>query len=107
MKECEDVLEDCMLPNVEEERSNVFVVKINMQITNEDMIILENMNKTEVGNITELHDLVYAEAVVVMEMLGVKDRKSTGMEPWWKRRMEAQVKQLNLKQLKTFGILIP
>ena len=28
-------------------------------------------------------------------MLGVKNRKSTGMEPWWKRRMEAQVKQLN------------
>ena len=28
-------------------------------------------------------------------MLGVQNRKSTGMEPWWKRRMEAQVKQLN------------
>ena len=28
-------------------------------------------------------------------MLGVKNRKGTGMEPWWKRRMEAQVKQLN------------
>ena len=23
------------------------------------------------------------------------NRKDTGMEPWWKRRMEAQVKQLN------------
>ena len=32
---------------------------------------------------------------MVTEMLGVKNRKSTGMEPWWKRRMEAQVKQLN------------
>ena len=29
-------------------------------------------------------------------MLGVKNRKSTGMEPWWKRRMEAQMKQLNI-----------
>ena len=28
-------------------------------------------------------------------MLGVKNRKSTGMKPWWKRRMEAQIKQLN------------
>ena len=53
------------------------------------------MNKIEVGNITKLNDLVYAGAVVVTEMLGVKNRKSKGIEPWWKRRMEAQVKQLN------------
>ena len=57
--------------------------------------INEVMNKIEVGNITEVNDLVYAGAVVVTEMLEVKNRKSTGMEPWWKRRMEAQVKQLN------------
>ena len=125
-----------MVPNVEEERSNVFVIKMNTQITNEDMTILEKMrnvlsketrerlpplrgiekhrlleatrkvdevmNKTEVGNITELNDLVYAGAVVVTEMLEVNNRKGTRMEPWWKRRMEAQV-----KQLKTLGILIP
>ena len=129
MKECEVALEDCMVPNVEEERNNVFVIKMNMQITNEDMTILEKMhnvlsketrerlpplrgiekhrlleatikvdevmNKTEVGNITELNDLVYAGAVVVTEMLGVKNKKSTGMEPWWKRRMESQAKQLS------------
>ena len=41
----------------------------------------EVMNKIEVGNITELNDLVYAGAVVVIEMLGVKNRKDTGMEP--------------------------
>ena len=41
------------------------------------------MNKIEVGNITELNDLVYAETAVVIEMLGVKNRKSTGIEPWW------------------------
>ena len=129
MKECEVALEDCIVPNVEEERSNVFVIKINMQITNEDMTILEKMrnvlsketrerllplrgiekhrlleatrkvdevmHKIEVANITELNDLVYAGAVVVTEMLQIKSRKSTVMEPWWKRRMEAQVKQLN------------
>ena len=55
----------------------------------------EVMNNTEVGNITELNDLVYAGAVVATEMLGVKNRKNTEMEPWWKRRMETQVKQLN------------
>ena len=43
MKECEVALEDCMAPNVEEERSNVFVVKMNMQIMIEDMTILEKM----------------------------------------------------------------
>ena len=137
MKECEVALEDCMVPNVEEERSNVFVITMNMQMTNEDMTILEKMrnvlsketrerlsplrgiekhrlleatrkvdevmNKIEVGNITELNDLVYAGAVVVTEMLGVKNRKGTAeMEPWGKRRMEAQV-----KQTKTLDILIP
>ena len=35
----------------------------------------EVMNKIEVGNITELNDLAYADAVVVTEMLGVKNRK--------------------------------
>ena len=104
-----------MVPNVEEERSNVFVIKMNMQITNEEMTILEKMcnvllketrerlpplrgieehklleatrkvvevmNKIEVGNITELNDSVYAGTVVVTEMLGVKNRKITGMEP--------------------------
>ena len=44
IKEYEVVLEDCMVPNVEEERSNVLVIKINMQIPNEDMTILEKMH---------------------------------------------------------------
>ena len=44
MKECEVALGDCMVPNDEEERSNVFVIKVNMQITNEDMKILEKMH---------------------------------------------------------------
>ena len=43
MKECNVALEDCMVPNVEEERSSVFVIKMNMKITNEDMSILEKM----------------------------------------------------------------
>ena len=123
MKECEVVLEDCMVSNVEEERSNFLVMKMNMQTfyqkmrnglsneTRERLPLLwgiekhrlleatrkvdEVMNKIEVGNITELNDLVYAGAVVITEILGVKNRKSIGMEPLLKRRMEAQVKQLN------------
>ena len=54
----------------------------------------EVMNKIGIENITELNDLVYAGAVVVTEMLGVESRERTGMEPWWKGRMEAQVKTI-------------
>ena len=63
------------------------------------------MNRIEVGNVTELNDLVYAGAVVVTEMLGLKNRKSTRMEPWWKRRMETQVKQFN-KDFRDINTLI-
>ena len=53
------------------------------------------MNKIELRNITELNDLVYAGAAAVTEMLGLKNRKSTGMDLWWRRIIETQVKQLN------------
>ena len=59
------------------------------------------MNKIEVGNITKQNDLVNAGALVVTEILGIKNRKDTQMG--WKRRMEAPVKQLK----KTLGILMP
>ena len=38
------------------------------------------MNKTEVGNITELNDLVYVGIAVVNGMFGVKNKKSTRMK---------------------------
>ena len=40
---CEAVLEDSMVPNVEEQRSNVFVKNLNVQFTNEDISILEKI----------------------------------------------------------------
>ena len=43
MKECEAALKDCIVTNVEEDRSNVFVIKMNMQTTNENMPILKEM----------------------------------------------------------------
>ena len=43
MKNCEVALEDRIVPNVEEERSSVFIIKMNMQIINKDMTILEKM----------------------------------------------------------------
>ena len=39
-------------------------------------------SKIEVGNITELKNLANTGAAVVTGMLGVKNRKITGMEPW-------------------------
>ena len=111
IKEFKVVLEDCMVPNIEEERSNVFVIYMNMQITNKDMTILEKtynvplketierlpllrrienqrlyevtrkvdefMINIQVGNITEMNRLVYIGALVVSEILGVKNRKGT------------------------------
>ena len=38
-------------------------------------------------------------------MFKIKNRKDTGMEPWWKKRMEAQVTQLQ-KDLGHINILI-
>ena len=50
----------------------------------------EVMNKSEDGNITELNDLVYVGAVVITDMLGVNNRKSTRKTPRgkgeWKRK---------------------
>ena len=43
MKNCEVALEDRIVPDVEEERSSVFIIKMNMQIVNKDMTILEKM----------------------------------------------------------------
>ena len=47
LKKCEVALEDCMVPNVEEKRGNVFVIKMNVQITKKDMTILEKMCEQE------------------------------------------------------------
>ena len=44
MKEREVVLEDCMVLNLEEERCTVFVIKMNIQIKNENMTIIEKMH---------------------------------------------------------------
>ena len=53
MKVCKVALENCIVPNDEEERSKVFARKLNMQITNEDMTILE---KTHNGLSKELQE---------------------------------------------------
>ena len=44
MKKRETVLRNCIVPIVEEERSIVLIIKMNMQITNEDLTISEKMH---------------------------------------------------------------
>ena len=56
----------------------------------------EVLNKIKSNDITTTNDLIYAAAVVVTERLGVKmsKRDTATKEPWWKRRLEDQIKQL-------------
>ena len=54
------------------------------------------MDKIKVYSITETNDLIYCGAALMTEMLGVNsNNKRKGKEPWWKRRLEGQVKGLN------------
>ena len=54
------------------------------------------LEKIKTNDITTTNDLMYAGAAVVTDLVGVKrgDRQ-TRKEPWWKRRLENQVKILN------------
>ena len=53
------------------------------------------MGMFQVNNITETDDLIYWWAAMVTEMLGVKIKnKEKRKEPWWKSRLEGQVKAL-------------
>ena len=48
-----------------------------------------------VGNITEIRNVVQAASALVCEQLGVKERKKREeKEPYWKRRIEGDVKRL-------------
>ena len=50
------------------------------------------MGKVKLNTITETNDLIYCGAALVTEMLGInRNSKRNRQEPWWKRRLEAQV----------------
>ena len=58
----------------------------------------DKLGKIKVKSITETNDLIYCGAVLVTDMVGVKIGK-TGIkkEPWWKRRLEGQIKDIRRK----------
>ena len=110
MKECKVVLEDCIVPNLEEERSIVFVMKMNMEITNEYMAIRQKMRNVlsketrerlsplriiekhrlmetyrkvdEVMNKIKVGSITELNDLVYSSAVVVKNRKGTGMKPW-------------------------
>ena len=48
-------------------------------------------------DISATNDLLYAGAAVVTEMVGMRKTVSCNRkEPWWKRRLEKQVRELNI-----------
>ena len=55
------------------------------------------LQKIETTDITSTNDLIYADAVIVNEIVGVKSSgKTTDKEPcMWKRRLQKQVSELN------------
>ena len=53
------------------------------------------ISKVEVMDINGARDLYYAGAKVVSEIVGVKERDKKKKEPWWKKRIEISIKNLN------------
>ena len=53
------------------------------------------LRKIKADAITDVNDLMYCASAVVVEILEVKCKgEKRSREPWWKRRLEGQVKQL-------------
>ena len=64
------------------------------------------LGKMKTNNITDTNNLIYAGAVLVRELLGLKKpNRNARREPWWKRRLEGRVKEMN-KDLCRVNMLI-
>ena len=54
------------------------------------------LEKIETNDITKTNDLMYAGALLVTDLVGAKrGKRGPKKEPWWKRRLENQIKILN------------
>jgi len=54
------------------------------------------MGKVKLSNITETNNLIYCGAALVTETLGIdRNSKRKRQEPWWKCRLEGQIRDLN------------
>ena len=70
--------------NVEKERLSIDERKVN-----------ELLKKTKLKDVTEDNDLFYVGAALVTEVFEKNKAKGEKKQPWWKRRLESQVKELN------------
>ena len=65
------------------------------RIREELQVVEEVAAQIQTKDISETNRLLYATIVVVTERLGIKPgKKKLTKEPWWKRRLRAQVDQL-------------
>ena len=53
------------------------------------------LGKVQVKDITHVNDLIYGGAALVTEVVGMRRKRKENKEPWWRRRLEDQVRQLN------------
>ena len=53
------------------------------------------LKKTDIQNVTELNNTMYAAAAYVSELAGVNKLPKTKNEPWWKSRLEEKFKELS------------
>ena len=56
----------------------------------------ELLKKFESKDLTEDNDLFYLGAALVTKVFENNKTKGEKKQPWWKRRLESQVKELNL-----------
>ena len=75
--------------------------KLKEAVSNINMVL----GKVKLNNISQVNDLIYGGAAVVTEMVGMGKKPKERGVPWWRRRLENQVKQLN-KDLSRINNLI-
>ena len=63
------------------------------------------LGKVQVEDITHVNDLMYGGAALVTDMVGMRRKQKENKVPWWRRRLEEQVRQLN-KDLSRINNLI-
>ena len=64
------------------------------------MLVNEVIDRIRVENSSDTNLLVLAGANVVVDLLGIKKRKGTNQQPWWKRRMQAKIQNLRKDLIK-------
>ena len=51
------------------------------------------LKKTDIRNLTELHNTMHTAAAYVTELVGANKLPKTKKEPWWKRWLEGKLKE--------------